>query len=194
MRPCASVAGTRCTRCTPLSYFSLLYAPRPSMVAMTSLTPPTSLSLVDMSSTRQPCFSANFAVHAEELVREQRGFFAARAGANFEHHVLLVVRILRDEENLDARRSARRAAASRPSSSSCASSRMSASSPLRALRPARSPSGRLCTRGISRRAARFRRAPSRACGTRSSPTGQTGSTGAPSAPRSSPRRNSAYPT
>ena len=59
MRPCASVAGTRCTRCTPLSYFSLLYAPRPSMVAMTSFTPPTSLSLVDMSSTRQPCFSAN---------------------------------------------------------------------------------------------------------------------------------------
>ncbi len=29
------------------------------MVAMTSLTPPTSLSLVDITSTRQPCFSAN---------------------------------------------------------------------------------------------------------------------------------------
>ena len=29
MRPCASVAGTRCTRCTPDSYFSREYAPRP---------------------------------------------------------------------------------------------------------------------------------------------------------------------
>ncbi len=28
-RPCVSVCGTRCTRCTPLSYFSLLYTASP---------------------------------------------------------------------------------------------------------------------------------------------------------------------
>ena len=58
MRPLASVAGTRCTRCTPLSYFSLLYAPRPSMVATTSFRPPTPVSLDDISSSRHPCRSA----------------------------------------------------------------------------------------------------------------------------------------
>ena len=58
MRPLASVAGTRCTRWTPLSYFSLLYTPRPSIVAMTSLSPPTPVSLLDITSTRQPWRSA----------------------------------------------------------------------------------------------------------------------------------------
>ena len=47
MRPLASVAGTRCTRCTPLSYLRRLYTPLPSMVAITSLRPPTPVSLLD---------------------------------------------------------------------------------------------------------------------------------------------------
>ncbi len=37
MRPCVSVAGTRCTRCPPDSNLSLEYAPLPTMRAMTSL-------------------------------------------------------------------------------------------------------------------------------------------------------------
>ena len=37
MRPCASVAGTRCTRCTPDSNFSRANTPRPEMVAIASL-------------------------------------------------------------------------------------------------------------------------------------------------------------
>ena len=40
------------------------------------------------------------AVHAEQLGGEQRGFVAAGAGADFEHDVLFVVRILRDQQDL----------------------------------------------------------------------------------------------
>ena len=49
-------------------------------------------------------------VHAEDLGGEERGFVAARAGADFEHHVLLVVGVLGQQQDLefffDARRSA----------------------------------------------------------------------------------------
>src|ERR1035441_9052072 len=38
-RPCVSVAGTRCTRCTPDSYFSCEYTLLPSMIAVTSFNP-----------------------------------------------------------------------------------------------------------------------------------------------------------
>ena len=37
MRPCVSVAGTRCTRWPPDSNLSFEYAPSPTMRAMTSL-------------------------------------------------------------------------------------------------------------------------------------------------------------
>ena len=37
MRPLPSVAGTRCTRCTPDSNFSLAKTPLPDTVAMISL-------------------------------------------------------------------------------------------------------------------------------------------------------------
>ncbi len=40
------------------------------------------------------------AVHPEELGREKPGLVAAGAGADFEHDILRVVRILRDEQDL----------------------------------------------------------------------------------------------
>ena len=40
-------------------------------------------------------------VHAEDFRHEQRGLVAARPGANFEDHVLLVVRILGQQQNLE---------------------------------------------------------------------------------------------
>src|SRR5919204_600813 len=40
MRPCASVAGTRCTRCTPDSQRSTPNAPSAFTLKMTSLMPP----------------------------------------------------------------------------------------------------------------------------------------------------------
>ena len=58
MRPLASVAGTRCTRWTPLSYLSRLYTRVPSIRATTSLMAPTPLSLIDRTSTFQRCPSA----------------------------------------------------------------------------------------------------------------------------------------
>src|SRR5437588_311868 len=45
IRPLASVAGTRCTRWTPLSYLSRLYAPRPWMPIAASLNPPRPVGL-----------------------------------------------------------------------------------------------------------------------------------------------------
>ena len=43
-RPLLSVAGTLCTRCTPLSNFSCPYTALPAMLALASLKPPVSLS------------------------------------------------------------------------------------------------------------------------------------------------------
>ena len=43
IRPCDSVTGTRCTRWTPASYFSLPYASLPRTSSETSLKPPRSL-------------------------------------------------------------------------------------------------------------------------------------------------------
>ena len=62
MRPCDSVTGTRCTRCTPPSYLSLDQAPVPPRPALTatvaSLTPPSPVTVESMISVFQPCRSA----------------------------------------------------------------------------------------------------------------------------------------
>src|ERR1700680_157310 len=50
MRPCVSVSGTRCTRCTPDSNFSFANAPRPRTSAMISLKPPMVPSLAEIRS------------------------------------------------------------------------------------------------------------------------------------------------
>src|ERR1700722_8956396 len=57
-RPCCSVAGTRCTRCTPLSYFSWEKTRLPSMMAMTSFKPPADDSEDESTSTFQRWVSA----------------------------------------------------------------------------------------------------------------------------------------
>ena len=58
MRPWVSVSGTRCTRCTPLSYLRRLYAPAPSTETMASFTPPSSVSFRLSTSSVQPRFWA----------------------------------------------------------------------------------------------------------------------------------------
>ncbi len=58
MRPCDSVAGTRCTRCVPLSNFNREKTPEPATRAITSLKPPCSPSLALRISTSQPRASA----------------------------------------------------------------------------------------------------------------------------------------
>ena len=58
IRPPDSVTGTRCTRCTPLSNFSLAKTPAPDTPATISLKPPTSDALIEIGSTFQPCAAA----------------------------------------------------------------------------------------------------------------------------------------
>ena len=56
-RPCVSVAGTRCTRCTPLSYFMIPYTPSPVTLKMISLYPPEEPSLKLDTAILQPLVS-----------------------------------------------------------------------------------------------------------------------------------------
>ena len=62
MRPCDSVAGTRCTRCTPPSYFSCAQTPwsalRARTATVTDLMPPRSVGSSSSISVAQPCRSA----------------------------------------------------------------------------------------------------------------------------------------
>ena len=95
MRPDASVSGTRCTRCTPDSNFSLANTPRPLTSATISLKPPLVPSLSGQD-FRLPALLGGIAlVHAEEVAGKQRGFVAAGAGADFEDRVVVVHRVLR---------------------------------------------------------------------------------------------------
>ena len=58
MRPCDSVCGTRCTRCTPASYLNTLYAPSPLIAKVISLKPPAGESLWPSTSVLNPRRSA----------------------------------------------------------------------------------------------------------------------------------------
>ena len=53
-RPCVSVAGTRCTRCTPLSYFNVPYTSAPVTEHTISLKPPAAPSLALDTSNFHP--------------------------------------------------------------------------------------------------------------------------------------------
>ena len=67
---------------------------------MTSFRPPTPVSLLDITSIRQPCRSAYLLYMRNSSRGKQRRLVAAGAGADFEDDVLLVVRILGDEQDL----------------------------------------------------------------------------------------------
>ena len=100
MRPCASVAGTRCTRCVPDSNLSCEYAPLADDAADDFL-----VAAVLAGALAQhldlPALGFGVAgVHAEQVAGEQRRFVAAGAGADFEEDVAVVVRILGHEQPL----------------------------------------------------------------------------------------------
>ncbi len=72
----------------------------PLTSAITSLRPPTADSL-DGRHFHAPALRFGVArVHAEDFGREQRGFVATRAGADFEHDVLVVERVFRKQQHL----------------------------------------------------------------------------------------------
>ena len=75
----------------------------PLMLATTSRMPPPSVCDSESGSTFQPVALGVAGVHAEEVGREERGLVAAGAGADLEDRVLLVVRVLGDEQQPDLR-------------------------------------------------------------------------------------------
>ena len=68
---------------------------------MASLNPPIGETLVSRTSNFQPLCSAIAGVHPEKVLGEKRGLVAARPGPDFEKDVLLVERVLGEEEKLD---------------------------------------------------------------------------------------------
>jgi hypothetical protein len=102
MRPPLSVTGTRWTRWTPLSNFSLANTPLPSTEAIDFLEAARSEAEAEISSTRQPCDLGIALVHAEQVAREQRRLVAAGAGADFEHRRALVGRVARQQRQRQA--------------------------------------------------------------------------------------------
>ena len=100
MRPEPSVAGTRCTRCTPDSNFSRANTPRAAdrgdrlLVAADA-------GVGELHDLELPAVLGGVAlVHAEQVGGEQRRLLAAGAGADFEDGVLLVGRVLGQQHAL----------------------------------------------------------------------------------------------
>ncbi len=98
MRPCASVSGTRCTRCTPLSNFSRPNTPSP-VDRGDDLLVAADLALGDAVDLHLPAVQLGVAlVHAEEVAGEQRRLVAAGAGAHLEDRRGVLVRVLRRQQ------------------------------------------------------------------------------------------------
>ncbi len=103
MRPCASVAGTRCTRCTPLSRRSRPNAASPFDLEDRFLDP-AQRALGALQQLDLPALPLGVArVHAHEVGGEECGFVAAGAGADLEDGGAVVERIARHKERRQLR-------------------------------------------------------------------------------------------
>ena len=118
MRPCDSVSGTRCTRCTPDSHLKTEYAPSPrtsnvdlAKAALVAAGRAERLGLV-----AEPLGVAR--EHAVDVAREERGLVAAGARPQLDDDVAAVVRVALDERQaqllLDRRRAPPRWRRARP--------------------------------------------------------------------------------
>lgn len=98
MRPWVSVSGTRCTRCTPDSNFSLANAPRPWHLGDDFLVPAHG-ALGRRNQVHLPalqgCRSAPYMRNRSPANSEASS--PPVPGANFEHHVALVHCVLRQQ-------------------------------------------------------------------------------------------------
>ena len=83
-------AGTRWTRCPPLSYCRSAKQLSPSMPRTISLKPPNSVALISSTSIFQPRAFAIVAIHFVEIAGEQGRFVAAGAAANFHHAAVAI--------------------------------------------------------------------------------------------------------
>ena len=98
MRPLVSVAGTRCTRCTPLSNLQARISAAPADLGDRSpCSPPTVPSLATAPRRFHPLRGRVARVHAEEIASEERGLIAARAGAHLEDGAFLIGFVLRQQ-------------------------------------------------------------------------------------------------
>ena len=99
MRPPDSVAGTRCTRCTPDSNFSEDVA---AADIGDRLLVAADAGFVHVHHLELPLMRIGVAlIHAEEIGREQRRLVAAGAGAHLEDGVLGVGLVLGQEQDLE---------------------------------------------------------------------------------------------
>ena len=90
MRPCVSVAGTRWTRWTPDSNFSLENTPRPGNLGDDFLVA-ARLALAFGDDLDLPAIERRIAlIHAEQVTGEKRRLIAAGPGADFEYSAFLV--------------------------------------------------------------------------------------------------------
>ncbi len=94
MRPCDSVTGMRCTRCTPPSYFRLAHTPSSGagvplarMAICTSLTPPSSVVFSDCHGDGPAALLGVSQIHAQQVAGEQRCLLAARTGLDLHDDV-----------------------------------------------------------------------------------------------------------
>ncbi len=99
MRPWLSVTGTRCTRCGPPSCFMRLHTPSPFTRNVTSLYPPMSDASAPSTSSFHPTRAGVALIHAEQITREQVRLLPALGAPDLDDDVLLVVRILRQEQH-----------------------------------------------------------------------------------------------
>ena len=101
IRPEASVAGTRWTRCTPPSYLRR----REGAVALDDRRDgldPSDAGVVAVHDLDLPAAPLGVAlVHPEELGGEERGLVAAGAGADLQEDVAGVVRVPGEQEDLE---------------------------------------------------------------------------------------------
>ena len=95
MRPCDSVAGTRCTRCVPPSNLKTEYAPSP-LIANVYLPSPMS-----SGSVLKPAPLGVLGEHPVQVAGPQPGLLAAGAALDLDDHVLVVVGVALDHREAE---------------------------------------------------------------------------------------------
>ena len=103
IRPCDSVTGTRCTRCTPPSNFSRAHTPSADgagrLDGNRGVLVAAEVGLVGRQHLGLPAATLGVPqVHPQQVAGEQRGFLAALPRLDLDHHVLAVVRVARGEQ------------------------------------------------------------------------------------------------
>ena len=103
MRPCDSVTGTRCTRCTPPSNFSR--PPHPAGLRRldrdADVLVAAEVARIAVEHLGGPALPLGVAqVHPQQIAGEQRRLLAALARLDLEDHVLVVVRVARQQQLL----------------------------------------------------------------------------------------------